>query len=247
MFDFFKKKYFLVDFLEDFIDIHNHILPGIDDGAKNVDDSIALIKGFGEFGVTDFIATPHIMNSYYPNNPKTINDALILLKNGLLQQKMKHVSIRAAAEHMIDDNFETLLEHEEIMPLGGNYLLVEMSFLQASINFEQALKKIRQKGYFAIFAHPERYLYLHSNLHLHKSYKKQGVLYQMNLLSLSKYYGKEVQQMASRLLDQGMIDFVATDVHNLRQLNSLKEVQVSSKMSDILKPIMDKSHSTFIG
>ncbi len=245
MFDFFKKKNFLVDYLEGFIDIHNHILPGIDDGSKNVDESIELIQGFGEIGVTDFIATPHIMNNYYPNDPKSIKEALIVVKNELIQHKLKDVSIRAAAEHMIDDNFEAILERDEIMPLGGNYLLVEMSYLQASINFEEALEKIRQKGYFTILAHPERYLYLHSKMGSHKAYKKQGVLYQLNLLSLSKYYGKEVQQMAMKLLSKGLIDFAATDVHNKRQLNSLKEVQVDTKTLELLKPILLKTNNSF--
>ena len=245
MFDFFKKKNFLVDYLEGFIDIHNHILPGIDDGSKNVDESIELIQGFGEIGVTDFIATPHIMNNYYPNDPKSIKEALIVVKNELIQHKLKDVSIRAAAEHMIDDNFEAILERDEIMPLGSNYLLVEMSYLQASINFEEALEKIRQKGYFIILAHPERYLYLHSKMGSHKAYKKQGVLYQLNLLSLSKYYGKEVQQMAMKLLSKGLIDFAATDVHNKRQLNSLKEVQVDTKTLELLKPILLKTNNSF--
>lgn len=245
MFDFFKKKQFLVDSLEGFIDIHNHILPGIDDGSKNVGESIDLIKGFAEFGVTDFIATPHIMHNYYSNTPETIKESLMVLKNGLLERKLKEVSIQAAAEHMIDDNFESILENGEVMPLGGNYLLVEMSYLQASINFGQALEKIRQKGYFVILAHPERYLYLHSQLGQHKAYKKQGVLYQMNLLSLSKYYGKEVQQMAMKLLGKGLIDFAATDVHNIRQLNSLKEVQVDAKTLDLIKPILLKTNNSF--
>ena len=123
--------------------------------------------------------------------------------------------------------------------------MVEMSYLQASINFEAALEKIRQKGYFTILAHPERYLYLHSKMGSHKAYKKQGVLYQLNLLSLSKYYGKEVQQMAMKLLSKGLIDFAATDVHNKRQLNSLKEVQVDTKTLELLKPILLKTNNSF--
>lgn len=245
MFDFFSKKKFLVDYLEGIIDIHNHILPGIDDGAKNIGESIGLIKGFADFGVTHFIATPHIMHNYYPNDPDTIKNALLLVRNELLQQKLKDVSIQAAAEHMIDDNFESILESGKIMPLGSNYLLVEMSYLQASINFGEALQKIREKGYFVILAHPERYLYLHSQMAKHKAYKKQGVLYQLNLLSLSNYYGKEVQQMTLKLLKKGLIDFVGSDVHNLRQLNSLKEVQVGTKILDLLKPILLKTNSSF--
>ncbi len=176
MFHFFTSKKFLIDYLEGFVDIHNHILPGIDDGAKTVEESVELINGFSQFGVRDFIATPHIMHNYYPNNPETINNSLLLLKNELLEKNMKDISIRAAAEHMIDDNFESILERGTIMPLGENYLLVEMSYLQASINFDEAISETKKKGYFPILAHPERYLYLHENYKKHKKYKKQGVL-----------------------------------------------------------------------
>ncbi len=245
MFHFFTSKKFLIDYLEGFVDIHNHILPGIDDGAKTVEESVELINGFSQFGVKDFIATPHIMHNYYPNNPETINNSLLLLKNELLEKNMKDISIRAAAEHMIDDNFEAILENGTIMPLGDNYLLVEMSYLQASINFDEAISETKKKGYFPILAHPERYLYLHENYKKHKKYKKQGVLYQLNLLSLSKYYGKEVQEMAFGLLEKGMIDFVGSDVHNMGQLNNLKEVQVTEKMVNILKPILKSTNSSF--
>ena len=239
MFHFFSRKYFLIDYLEGFLDIHNHILPGLDDGAKTVEDSVEMIRAFSEIGIKNFIATPHIMHNYYPNNPETINNSLLLLKNELLEQHMKDVSIRAAAEHMIDDNFEALLERAEIMPLGDQYLLIEMSYLQSSINFDEAVDKTMKHGYFPILAHPERYLYLH------KKYKKQGVLYQLNLLSLSNFYGKEVQQMAFKLLEEGLIDFVGSDVHNINQLNSLKEVQVTEKIANLLKPVLKSTNSTF--
>ncbi len=245
MFHFFTRKTFLIDYLEGFVDIHNHILPGIDDGAKTVEESIELITGFSQFGVKDFIATPHIMHNYYPNSPESINDSLMLLKNELLKKDMKDVAIRAAAEHMIDDNFESILENGGIMPLGDNYLLVEMSYLQASINFDEATNKIMNQGYFPILAHPERYLYLHGNFKKHIAYNKQGIRYQLNLLSLGTYYGKEVQQMAFKLLEKGMIDFFGSDVHNIGQLKSLKEIQVSNKTANILKPILHKTNNSF--
>lgn len=245
MFSFFTKKEFLVDHLEGLVDIHNHILPGIDDGAKTVEESVELINGFSQFGMKDFIATPHIMHNYYPNNPETINNSLLLLKNELLEKNMKDISIRAAAEHMIDDNFESILENCGIMPLGGNFLLVEMSYLQASINFDEAVDKTMKHGYFPTLAHPERYLYLHNNLKRHKAYKKQGVLYQLNLLSLSNFYGKEVKQMAFKLLEEGMIDFVGSDIHNMNQLQSLKEIQLNKNIIDALNPIIIATNHSF--
>lgn len=245
MFHFFSRKRFLIDYLEGFIDIHNHILPGIDDGAKTVEESVELINSFSQFGVKNFIATPHIMNNFYPNTPETINNSLVLLKNGLLKNGMKDVSIQASAEHMIDDNFESILENSNVMPLGNNYLLIEMSYLQASINFDKAIQKINRYKYFPILAHPERYIYLHGDMEKHKEYKKQGLHYQLNLLSLSKYYGQEVQQMAHKLLKENLIDFVGSDIHNINQLNCLKEVQVSLKISETLKPIINTTNYSF--
>ena len=245
MFHFFNRKIFLIDYLEGFVDIHNHILPGLDDGAKTVEDSIEMIRAFSEIGIKNFIVTPHIMHSYYPNNPETINNSLTLLKNALLKNNMKDISIQAAAEHMIDDNFESILEDGTIMPLPNKYLLVEMSYLQPSINFEDAILKISSKNYYTILAHPERYGYLHTKFKKYLDYKEKGILFQLNLLSLSDYYGKEVQQMALKLLGADLIDFMGSDVHNLNQLNSLKEIKVSSKVLKTLLPIIENTNQTF--
>ncbi|MEH6770808.1 tyrosine-protein phosphatase [Maribacter arcticus] len=245
MISFFSKKHFLIDHLEGFIDIHNHILPGIDDGAKTVDESIELIKGFGEFGVTDFICTPHIMENYYPNNPTTINSSLSLLKNGLKMNNLDHVNIDVAAEHMIDSGFEKLLEDHKFMPLSKSYLLIEMSYLQASINFDIAVTKITNTGLFPIFAHPERYAYFHNHLGKYKSIKKKGLFFQINMLSLSDYYGKEVNQAANWLLKNKLIDFMASDVHKISQLNSLKKISINEKTLMLIKPIIEKTIYNF--
>ena len=235
----------MVDYLDGFIDIHNHILPGIDDGAKTVDESIALIRSFSEFGVKHFVATPHIMSNYYPNTRETIGASLTELKNALLQNGLKDVSVEASAEHMIDDNFENLLENEGIMPLKKDYLLVEMSYLQPPINFEEAIIKTASKRFFPILAHPERYGFLHHRKKRYQEYKDNGILFQMNLLSLSEYYGKEVPKVAVELLENGLIDFVASDVHNMTQLNALKKLTLSKKMIEQLLPLINNTIQTF--
>ncbi|TDS13453.1 tyrosine-protein phosphatase YwqE [Maribacter caenipelagi] len=245
MFSFFSKKHFLIDHLDGFIDIHNHVLPGIDDGAKTVEDSIELIKGFNEFGVTDFICTPHIMENYYPNNPNTINSSLSLLQNALKTNNLEHVHIEAAAEHMIDSGFEKILEDKNIMPLAKDYLLIEMSYLQASINFDSSVQKIKSAGLFPIFAHPERYAYLHKKLNAYSRYKNEGLLFQLNILSLGEYYGKEVKQTALWLLKNNLIDFVASDVHKITQLNYLKKISINEKTLMLIKPIIEKTIYNF--
>ncbi|WP_149277109.1 tyrosine-protein phosphatase [Pareuzebyella sediminis] len=245
MFSFFRKKVFLIDHLEGFIDIHNHILPGIDDGAKTVADSIAMIKSFSEFGVEHFVATPHIMHNYYPNNAQSIYAALDNLKNALLAENLKHISIEASAEHMIDDNFETLLDSGKVMPMKNDYLLVEMSYLQPPINFEEAIIKTVSNNYYPILAHPERYSFLRSRLQKYREYKKNGIYFQMNLLSLGDYYGKEVHRLLNELLDEDLIDFLASDIHNMVQINALKKITVSKKNIERLFPIINNTIETF--
>jgi tyrosine-protein phosphatase YwqE len=245
MFEFFSKRKFLLDYLENFVDVHNHILPGIDDGAKTPEESIALIRGFGEFGVTNFVATPHIMHNYHPNTPETINAAFGRLKHALLEEGLKDVSVATAAEHMIDDNFEAILEKGEIMPLRKEHILVEMSFLQAPINFDQAIAKITSKWLFPVLAHPERYKFLHQRMNKYSRFREQGILLQMNLLSLGDYYDKDVQKMALKLLDEGLISFVASDVHRLQHLEVLKETTLPDKVINQLIPVIHNTIETF--
>ena len=245
MFHIFSKKKFLVDYLQNFVDIHNHILPGIDDGAKNVKESIELIRGFRELGITNLVATPHIMNNLYPNTRATIISSLDKLTNELLGNNLKDISIEAAAEHMIDDNFEKILEKGEVMPIRKQYLLVEMSYLQASINFDDAIQSIMKKGFFPILAHPERYGYWHTNKANYSKYKKEGVQYQLNLLSLSDYYGPEVHRMALYLLDHGLFDYIASDIHRMEQLEYLKEIKIKPNLLESIIPIINNTITKF--
>ena len=235
----------MVDLLEGFTDIHNHILPGIDDGAKTVDDSKKLLKSFSEFGVQNFVATPHIMHNYHDNSPATIKTALAYLKNELIQVGFDHIKIEASAEHMIDDNFEAILSKKQVLPLGVDYLLIEMSYLQPPINFDTAIEAIAHNRFFPILAHPERYNFLHSKMRRYSEFKQQGIQFQLNMLSLGDYYGKEVSKIAMKLLEEGMIDFIGSDVHNMDHLAALKKVTLSKKLVELVEPIVDRTNYTF--
>ena len=245
MFSFFTKKTFLVDLLEGFIDIHNHILPGIDDGAQTVDDSKKLLKTFAEFGVQNFIATPHIMHNYHDNSPVTIKTALAYLKNELIQDGLDHIEIKASAEHMIDDNFEAILTKKQVLPLGRDHLLIEMSYLQPPINFDTAIEAIVGNRFFPVLAHPERYNFLHNRIGRYSGFKQQGIQFQLNMLSLGDYYGREVYKTGIKLLEEGMIDFIGSDVHNMDHLSALRKVTLSKKMVALVEPIIDRTNYTF--
>lgn len=247
MFNFFTKKEYLIDHLNGFIDIHNHILPSIDDGAENIEESIELLKAFSEFGVTRFICTPHIMHNYYDNTPKTIEQSFKKLKKVVKKEGLSNIKIRYAAEHMIDDNFERILKKEKTLPLNSTHLLVEMSYLQPSINFESAIKKIKKQQLFTVFAHPERYLYLHNNyLKTYHELKSKGILFQLNMLSLGGYYGNDIQTIAFKLLDENMYEFIASDVHNMRHLNAIKEITLSRRRMDKILLLINRTIDTFL-
>ena len=241
----FHKRKYLVEKLEGFVDIHNHILPGIDDGAKSVEASLELIRGFGELGIGSFIATPHILQPLYPNTPDTIHRAHQKLMAALMDERLTQVSIYPAAEHMVDDSFDDLLDENGYLPIRGDYLLVEMSYLQPSLNFEEAIIRIAKKGLTPILAHPERYAYLHQKPETYRKYKEQGILFQLNMLSLGDYYGPDVHRMALRLLEEGFIDFIASDTHGPRHLKALKELRLKEKEADRLLPVIQNTIETF--
>lgn len=245
MLSWFQKKTYLVDSLGGFVDIHNHILPGIDDGAETLEASIALVQGFGEMGIQRFIATPHILTPLYPNTPETIEAAHQELGRGLMAQGLTQVSVEAAAEHMIDDTFDELLEAAKVMPMRKTFLLVEMSYLQPSLNFDQAITAITRKGLTPILAHPERYAYLHQQPEKYREYRQQGILFQVNLLSLDGYYGREVQKMAWKLIGEGLIDFLASDAHGLRHLEAMKEIRLRTEDLQRIEPLVIRTIETF--
>jgi protein-tyrosine phosphatase len=243
MFSIFQKKEFLIDQLKEITDIHNHILPGIDDGANNVEQSIGLLKQFKAIGIEKFICTPHIMNDFYPNTRKTINSAL----NKLLEECEKHtelhnLKIHAAAEYMMDQAFLDLLENEELLALKDKMVLVEMSYFQAPINLNEILFKLRTRGYRPVLAHPERYSFFHTkDLSKYQDLKNRGCLFQLNSLSLTPHYGQHVQKIAYKLLQNNMIDYIGSDTHREQHVQKLATIQFNRK---ILKPLIKVIENT---
>jgi len=247
MLSIFQKKEFLIDHLHGITDIHNHILPGIDDGAANIEDSISLLSKFKEMGVHDFIATPHIMNDYYPNTPHTINTALEKLQGEISQNpELKDIRIRAAAEYMMDQSFMELLESEKLLTLKDNFVLVEMSYFQAPINLNEILFQLQTKGYKPVLAHPERYAFYHTkDLRKYQELKDRGCLLQLNTLSLTPHYGTNMQQTAFRLLETGMIDFIGSDTHREQHLEKLAGITLNKKIIDPVKKVIAKTKEYF--
>jgi tyrosine-protein phosphatase YwqE len=215
------------------VDIHAHLLPGIDDGAKTISDSLVLINGMQAIGIDQFIATPHVMSSVWENTRTGIEAKLTETNPQLLTQNSS-VQLTAAAEYMMDGTFLDLLRKEQLLTLKDNYVLVEMSYLSAPIQLYDIIFEIQLEGYKPVLAHPERYLFYHKNTREYHKLKQQGCLFQLNLLATVGYYGINVTQAAETILQKGMYDFVGTDVHHQNHLKALSQ-RIKTKGLENLK------------
>ena len=242
MFHFFKKnKPFLRDFIPDnYIDIHSHLLPGIDDGAATIEDTTKLISGLEEIGFKKFITTPHTMGEVWNNTSSGINEKLALT---VAELKIPTIAnrLKAASEYMIDAEFWELFKKEPLLTLKDNFVLVEMSYLNPPIQLYDVLFELQVAQYRPILAHPERYNFYHElSLSHYKKLKKAGCLFQMNMLSSTGYYGERVAKTADLLLKNGLIDFVGSDVHHTRHLEYMHK-KIVLKNHEYMTPIFQNN------
>ncbi|MDF2156324.1 CpsB/CapC family capsule biosynthesis tyrosine phosphatase [Algoriphagus sp. CAU 1675] len=224
IFDFFKKKEQVKEPLDLSwmqVDMHSHLIPGIDDGSKSMEESIRLIKQLADFGLRKLITTPHIMSEFFRNTPEIIHMGLEDLKREVASEGIA-MEIEAAAEYFMD---EVLLEKveagEPLLTFGDQYILVETGFVNKPQMLFEVLFQLEMAGYKPILAHPERYQYLIFNKELLKDLIDRNILFQVNLLSFTGFYSREVKEFAEMLLKKGLIKFLGTDCHNDRYLEVL--------------------------
>lgn len=223
---FLKKKEIPLNevFDVEFVDIHSHLLPGIDDGAKDMDHSIELIEKMISYGITKFITTPHVLGDVYPNSTALIQEKAEEVRTELRKRGIEGISFRAAAEYMMDEQFVERLKQKDLLTLKDNKILVEMSYFNAPYNLFDILFEIQLQGFKPVLAHPERYNFYHRDFQMYYKLKKAGCLFQLNLLSLTEQYGKGVQKTAQQLLKENLYDFVGTDTHHNNHLKLLQKI-----------------------
>ncbi len=224
MFNFFKRREepgSVPENLPFAVDIHSHILPGIDDGAPDIETSLELIQGLYDLGIRKCIATPHIIGDMYRNTPQTITAALEKVKAACKKAKIK-MELTAAAEYMLDDYFMELLQKKEpLLTLHKNIILTEISYTSTPQNLGEITAAIIEAGYLPILAHPERYHYYQQNFDQYYQLKEVGFFLQINLLSLTGYYGKKAAKAAKFLVQKNLVSFVGTDLHHYKHLMAM--------------------------
>ena len=201
-------------------DMHSHLIPGIDDGAKTIEESLELIRTLHSLGYSKLITTPHIMSDYYRNTPEIILEGLATVQAAVKEAQIP-VEIGAAAEYYVDDGFIKKLEEEKLLTFGENYLLIEVSYINPPDNLRDIFFRTQVLGYKPVLAHPERYPFWYRDMSEYQRFYDMGVHLQLNLNSLSGYYGPEAKRIGEKLLDLQIISALGTDMHHTKHAQAL--------------------------
>ncbi len=224
-------------------DMHSHLLPALDDGLQTMEQTIEFVSGLHQLGYSKLICTPHIISDIHPNSPQTILPRLKEVQKQIAAHNIP-VQIEAAAEYLVDMDFEELLRNNEpLLTFGSNYILIEMSFIAPSPNIESAIFELCIKGLQPVMAHPERYVYFHDSFDKYQRLIDLGCILQVNLLSLSGYYGGYVKKAAEKLIKNNMVQFVGTDMHHEKHKEALMNLATKKEFYQLLQSVDLKNKS----
>jgi len=212
------------------VDIHSHLLPGIDDGAKTLEESIKMIKYFISLGYKKLIITPHVMEDTFNNSTEIIKEKFEELKQAA---QFLNIDLDVSAEYYVDEELLRRLDNDDILPIKEKYVLFESSYYEKPLYLDEVIFKIQAKGYVPVFAHPERYRYI-KNMGFLYDLKDKGVLFQCNINSFGGFYGKTALKKAEYLAKNGMIDFLGSDCHNINYLEYMQTVLNSRKFKKLI-------------
>ena len=225
-----KKTFEPLDFSVLKTDIHSHFIPGIDDGAPDMETTISLIKEMQGLGFKKVITTPHVMSDFYKNSSDIILKGLTDIRSELKVQNI-NMEIEAAAEYYIDYDFEQKIGKEKFLTFGDNYILVELSFMEAPKNLFDIIFKLQLEGYKVALAHPERYAFF--TMDDYEELVNRGVLLQINWLSIIGYYSPQIEQKTKDLISADMVSFIGSDCHNMNHAELYKKCQTKKAWHDL--------------
>lgn len=211
-----------IEFSEIAVDMHSHLIPGIDDGAKSMDETIAMLAKFESLGYQKVITTPHIFSDYYKNTPEIIRRGLENVQETAQQLNLK-IKIEAAAEYYFDEYFVEQIKAKNVLSFGQNYVLMEFAFMNEPNNYKSVIFDLLSAGYIPVIAHFERYLYWHGSIEMAHFFREHGAKIQLNINSLSGHYGPDVRKQGERLITNDLVDFAGSDCHKIQHLLLLEK------------------------
>lgn len=228
-----KKKLSSSGLFRGMTDSHSHILPGVDDGVPELEDSLNILRIYEEQGVSIVWLTPHIMEDI-PNTTAELQERFEMLKAAYDGP----IELRLAAEYMLDNLFDERLKNGDLLlhslpDSPRKEVLVETSYYKPPMGFYATLEHIKKQGYFPIIAHPERYFYMED-----KDYdrlRSMGVVFQLNMFSLTGGYGHVAKRKAEKLLEKGYYSILGSDLHR----HSMLVKQLDMKIKKSFLPALD--------
>lgn len=218
-----------------FCDYHCHLLPSVDDGVQEMQETMEILSLCEETGVKEVWLTPHIMEDV-PNKPAILAQQFAELSSIYLGT----IALHLAAENMMDSLFQDRLATRDLLPIGkkGKHLLVETSYYNPPMNMERLIVQIKENGYTPILAHPERYQYMGFEDYIY--WRQKGVLLQLNVPSLVGAYGPEVQWKAEKLLEKGAYDCCGTDTHSIQMVDYFLNSKLAKKTVKKVQELSEK-------
>lgn len=223
---FFSNKIKVIDFglFRGYTEMHCHVLPGVDDGVQDIEESLRILQKMQEVGVAEVWFTPHTMEDY-PNNAEGLRKVFEELKHRIEDDSLQ---LHLSSEYMLDMNFEQMLTSgAELLPHKDNQLLVETSYFNPPYDLYGMLEEVRQKGYFPLLAHPERYVYMDEDDY--KKLKDLGIRFQLNLPSLTGHYGETAKKKAQYLIKKNWYDTCGMDTHSEQSFRSFLQHKIARK------------------
>ncbi len=203
-------------------DIHCHILPGVDHGSRSIEQSLDMLRAEQEMGISRVILTSHVTAVTFENTRETLMDAFLKLKDAVTDAGLE-MDLYLSAEYRMDEYFDKEYAADHLIPMPGNHILLENSFQQELMNLNDLLFDMQVKGYKTILAHPERYTYYSRRRKRYEELHNAGARFQINILSFTGYFGEEARESALWFAKNGMIDYLGSDMHNVKHAHIIMD------------------------
>lgn len=228
------------DLLNKMSDFHCHLLPGVDDGIKVIEDTLKILSYYESLGISTVWMTPHVMEDI-PNTTEKLKERF----HYVLTQYNGPIKLHLAAEYMMDNEFSNRIDKKDFLPLGEDQdqVLVETSTFNGPRHMEDIFNRIKSAGFFPVLAHPERYTYMKKEDYL--KWKNQDIKFQLNMPSLHGLYGKNEKEKAEWMLLNDMYDYYGTDTHTTRHIANtdlpFAEFEFKKKLLPHLEELIEKA------
>lgn len=230
-------------------DVHSHILPGVDDGSPDAEESQAILAELYRLGVRNVVFTPHVSRSMFPNPADKLQDRFAAFVPTLPEALRAGMRLCLASEYMVDEFFSA--GGDRLCWPDGQHILIEMSYYERSREIRNTIFQLQMDGYRPVLAHPERYVFYQqvfdkkTGVTELQTFCDAGCRLQLNVMSLTGAYGELSLEIVRWLLDRDMYTFIGTDVHALRQIDHFTSFRITSRQMEKVRQLARNNESLF--